>query len=271
MLRASVIVFPGSNCDRDAQTALIATTRAVALAHKTNRPIHLLHVTTADEMAFLQDHKDIATIETTPQHLTLFSPDCYDRLSTLAQMNPPIRDKSHQEALWQAIANGLIDTLGSDHAPHTRDEKAKPYPQSPSGMTGVQTLLPVMLTHVAAGKLSLLRLVDLLCAGPQRVYGIRGKGRIAVGSDADFAIVDLNKKWTIRNSQMASKSGWTPFDGFAARGFVTGTILRGRVMQWEGEVCESPKGIPVRFFSTAAHAPGCLPESTITRPTAACC
>lgn len=232
---------------RDAETALKATMRAVRLARGAGRKIHLLHVTSADEMAFLGDHKDIATIETTPQHLTLFAPDCYDRLGTLAQMNPPIRDKHHQEALWRAIADGTVDVLGSDHAPHTRDEKSKTYPASPSGMTGVQTMLPVMLDHVHHGRLSLMRLVDLLSHGPQRVYQIAGKGRIARGYDADFAIVDLNKKRKITNDWIHSKCGWTPFDGMEVTGFPVGTVLRGKMVMWEDEILESPLGCPVHF------------------------
>lgn len=236
---------------RDAETALRASKRAVKLAREAGRPIHLLHVTSADEMVFLADHKDITTIETTPQHLTLFAPDCYERLGTKAQMNPPIRDKSHQEGLWRAINNGTVDVLGSDHAPHTLEEKAKPYPQSPSGMTGVQTMLPVMLDHVHAGRLSLLRLVDLLSHGPQRVYNIAGKGRIAVGYDADFAIVDLAKQMTITDKWIMSKCGWTPFDGMTVTGWVEGTILRGNPVMWGGEIFESsrkhPAGKPVSF------------------------
>lgn len=256
---------------RDVECALKATKRAVHLAHEAKRKIHLLHVTSGDEMAFLRDHKDIATIETTPQHLTLFAPDCYERLGTKAQMNPPIRDKSHQEALWQAVSDGTVDVLGSDHAPHTLEEKAKEYPQSPSGMTGVQTMLPLMLNHVHEGRLSLLRLVDLLSHGPQRVYQIAGKGRIAAGYDADFAIVDLNKKTTITNKWIQSKCGWTPFDGMPVTGWVIGTILRGKPAMWENTAPESPFGTPLRFLDTALINPENLTKASfqITRPD--CC
>lgn len=232
---------------RDAETALIAVKRAVRLARIAGRKIHILHVTSADEMAFLRDNKDIATVETTPQHLTLFAPDCYDRLGTRAQMNPPIRDITHRDALWRAVTEGTVDVLGSDHAPHTLEEKAKEYPQSPSGMTGVQTMLPVMLDHMNAGRLSLLRLVDLFSHGPQRIYQIAGKGRIAAGYDADFAIVDLNREWTVTNKWIQSKCGWTPFDGMKLKGRVEGTILRGQVVMWDGQASESPKGTPARF------------------------
>ncbi len=232
---------------RDAETALRATTRLIKLAESLGRKVHVLHVTSAGEMAFLADHKDIATVETSPQHLTLEAPDCYDRLGTLAQMNPPIRDATHRAALWQAVRDGVVDMLGSDHAPHTREEKAKPYPQSPSGMPGVQTLLPLMLDHVAAGRLSLERLVDLTSAGPARVFQIIGKGRICVGYDADLTLVDLKARRTITNAWIASRCGWTPFDGTTVTGWPVATILRGAVIMQDDQLVGTARGIPVRF------------------------
>ena len=221
---------------RDEETAVLAVRRALALAEKTKRPIHILHTTTAGEIAILKDKKHLATVETTPQHLTLLAEDCYERLGTRAQMNPPIRDRAHQDALWQGIAQGVVDTVGSDHAPHTLDEKAKPYPSSPSGMPGVQTLVPVMLNHVNAGRLSLARFVDLVCGRPAEIYGLKNKGKIAVGYDADFTVVDLDKKMRISNQWIQSKCGWTPFDGMQVQGWPVGTILRGQVMMWEGDL-----------------------------------
>ncbi len=177
---------------RDAEAALSSTQRLVAIARETGAPIHVLHISTADEMRFLADHKDIASVEVTPHHLT-FSADDYARLGTLLQMNPPVRDAAHREGVWAGVADGTADILGSDHAPHTLEEKAKPYPASPSGMPGVQTLVPVMLDHVAKGRLSLLRFMDMTSAGPARLFGIAGKGRIAVGYDADLTVVDLKR------------------------------------------------------------------------------
>jgi dihydroorotase len=232
---------------RDAETALKATRRLVTLAEKAHRRVHVLHVTTADEMAFLANHKDLATVETTPQHLTLAAPECYDRLGTYAQMNPPIRDAHHRDALWAAISNGIVDVLGSDHAPHTREEKDKPYPQSPSGMTGVQTLVPIMLDHVNAGRLTLERFVDLTSAGPARIYDIAGKGRIAVGYDGDFTIVDMKAEKVITNDWIASRCGWTPFDGKRVTGWPTATIIRGRLVMRDGQLLGNPAGEPVRF------------------------
>jgi dihydroorotase len=232
---------------RDEETAIRATNRVLKLARETGRRVHLLHVTTAEEMAILAGAKDIATVEATPQHLTLAAPDCYRELGTLAQMNPPIRDARHREGLWQAVRDGVVDCIGSDHAPHTLEEKAKPYPTSPSGMAGVQTLLPLLLDHLAAGRLTLERIVDLTSAGPQRIYNIAGKGRIAVGYDADLVLVDLETRRVIRNEWIASRCGWTPFDGREVKGWPKATILRGSFVMREDELIGEPIGQPVRF------------------------
>lgn len=234
---------------RDAEAALIATMRLVRLAETHRRRVHVLHISTAVEMDFLADHKDFASVEVTPHHLTLEAPDCYARLGTYCQMNPPVRDAATRARLWQAIADGTVDVLGSDHAPHTRDEKNHTYPDSHSGMTGVQTLLPIMLDHVNAGRLSLARLVDLTSHGPQRLFGIRGKGRIAVGYDADLSIVDLKRRETITNAQQASRCGWTPYDGVTVTGWPIGTVVRGEVVMWDGEIANAAHGQPVRFAS----------------------
>jgi len=235
---------------RDAQSAILATTRLLKLAREAGRRIHVLHVTTADEMKILAGHKDIATVETTPQHLTLEAPDCYERLGTFAQMNPPIRDGQHRAGLWWGLDQGIVDVIGSDHAPHTREEKAKAYPASPSGMPGVQTLLPLLLDHMNAGRLSLERLVDLTSAGAQRVFGIAGKGRLAVGYDADFTVVDLKKTWRVEEDWLAGKCGWSPFTGMDLTGKPVGTIIRGHRVMWEDELIGAPGGKPVRFQET---------------------
>lgn len=233
---------------RDVESALMATRRILRLAAETGRRLHVLHVSTAEEMTLLAQHKRRVTVEVTPHHLTLCAPDCYERLGSLAQMNPPVRDQRHQDALWRAIQDGLVDVIGSDHAPHTLQEKAKPYPQSPSGMTGVQTLLPVMLDHVHAGRLSLERLVDLTSAGPARIFGLEGKGRIALGFDADLTLVDLGARRTIRNDWIASCSGWTPYDDLDVTGWPVHTIIRGQVVVRDGVLSGQPQGKPLRFL-----------------------
>ena len=236
---------------RDAESAIMSTRRLVGLAKETGARIHVLHVTTRDEMEYLRFHKDVATVEITPQHLTLIAPEAYERLGAYAQMNPPIRSQEHVDALWLwGMQQGVADVLGSDHAPHTKEEKAKPYPASPSGMPGVQTLVPVMLTHVANGRLSLERFIDLTSGGAQRVFGTANKGRMAVSYDADLTIVDMKAKRTITHDQQATRCGWTPFDGFEATGWPMATIVRGRVVMQDGELIGSAHGRPVRFMET---------------------
>ncbi len=237
---------------RDPEAAMIATRRLVGLAEKYRRRVHVLHISTADEIKWLRDHKDWASCEVTPNHLTLVAPDCYERLGTFAQMNPPVRDETHRQGIWAGIADGTVDVLGSDHAPHTIEEKHHPYPESHSGMTGVQTLVPLMLDHVNAGRLSLARLVDLTSAGVQRLFGIIGKGRIAVGYDADFTIVDMGRAETITNGWIQSRSQWTPYDGMKVKGWPVGTLVRGRRVMWQGEIEKIAAGAPVRFLDGAA-------------------
>ena len=235
---------------RDEVAALMATERLVRLARESGKRIHVLHISTKQEIEFLRDHKDVASCEATPHHLTMAAPDCYERLGTRAQMNPPVRSADHREGIWRGIEQGIVDVLGSDHAPHTLEEKAKAYPASPSGMTGVQTLVPLMLDHVNAGRLSLLRFVDLTSAGPARLFNIACKGRIAAGYDADLTIVDLKRSETITDKWIASRAGWTPYDGLRVTGWPVGTFVRGRRVMWQGELVTPSQGEPVRFLET---------------------
>ncbi|CAH2409528.1 dihydroorotase [Mesorhizobium escarrei] len=236
---------------RDEIAALRCTERLVRIARQVRARIHVLHISTFEEIAFLEQHKDVATCEATPHHLTLSAND-YAQLGTLIQMNPPVRASRHRDGIWRGIAQGIIDVLGSDHAPHTLAEKAKPYPASPSGMTGVQTLVPIMLDHVNAGRLTLQRFVDLSSHGPQRIFGMARKGRIAAGYDADFTIVDLKRRETITNAQAGSKAGWTPYDGREVTGWPVGTVVRGRRVMWEGEIVTLGQGRAVEFSEALA-------------------
>jgi len=234
---------------RDEITALQSTQRLVSIARQARARVHILHISTAQEIDFLVDYKDVATLEITPHHLSFETRD-YARLGSLIQMNPPIRDIYHQQRLWQGLTYGMIDVLGSDHAAHRLDEKLKPYPASPSGMPGVQTSVPIMLDHVNQGRLSLERLVDLTSHGPGRIFGISRKGRIAVGYDADLTIVDLQRQAIIRKEDGGSKTGWTPYDGKKVTGWPIGTIIRGQLVMWEGEIVTPSIGQPVTFMET---------------------
>src|ERR1700716_3365856 len=235
---------------RDETAALMATQRLVKLAHETGKRIHVLHISTKEEIEFLRDHKDVASCEATPHHLTLVAPECYERLGTRAQMNPPVRSADHRDGIWRGIGQGIIDVLRSHHAAHTLEEKAKTYPASPSGMTGVQTLVPLMLDHIHAGRLSLQRFVDLTSAGPARLYNIAVKGRMPAGHGADFNIFDPHASETITDKWVASKAGWTPYHGLRVTGWPVGTFVRGRRVMWQGELTTPSTGEPVRFLET---------------------
>jgi dihydroorotase len=236
---------------RSAESSANAVRRVVSIARKTGRRIHVLHITCAQELEILRENKDLVTVEVLPNHLTLHAPDCYDELGARAQQNPPIREKNHQEALWRAVQDGTVDIIGSDHAPHSLDEKAAPYPASPSGTPGVQTMVPIMLDHVNHGRLTLERLVDLLCYGPQRVHQIAGKGRIAAGYDADFTIVDMNKVQKITDEAQHSKAGWSPYHGKDVQGWPVYTIIRGKtVMDHDEIMVDKGFGSAVHFKET---------------------
>ena len=232
---------------RNVECAMSSTRRVVKIAERYNKKIHVLHVTTKEEVDFLAMHKKNVTFETTPQHLTLFAPDCYDKLGTYAQMNPPLRSKEHYDRLWVAIKNNIVDVLGSDHAPHLKSNKDKEYPNTPSGMPGVQTIFPIMIDHVNKGKLTLSQLVNLMCENPCRIFGIKNKGFIKEGYDADLTIVDMSKKVTIKNEMMASKCGWTPFHNHKITGFPVGTIVNGNLVMEDGKILIKSKGKPLEF------------------------
>ncbi|WP_116969897.1 dihydroorotase [Blastomonas sp. UPD001] len=235
---------------RDDESAMLATRRILRLAREAKRRIHILHITTPAELELIAQHKDIATCEVTPQHLTLAGEEAYPRLGSYAQMNPPIRSGAHRDGLWHWLAQGVPDVIGSDHAPHTIEEKSKIYPDTPSGMPGVQTLLPLLLDHMHHGRLSMQRLIDLTSAGAQRIFGLVGKGRIAAGYDADFTIVDLKKRWMVTEDWLQSRCGWSPFTGMELTGKPIGTIIRGNRVMWEDTLADSAIGEPVRFEAT---------------------
>lgn len=232
---------------RDEECAFLGTRRLMALARRTGRPAHILHVSTAEELEYLGGHRDVATVELLVNHLTQVAPDVYEQLGGMGVMNPPIRGPRHRDAAWAAVRDGTADTIGSDHAPHARAAKLRPWPECPAGLTGVQTLVPIMLDHVAAGRLSLARMVDLMCAGPARVYGAVGKGRLAVGYDADFTLVDLKHQRTIEDRWIVSPCGWTPFHGMRVTGWPMATVVRGQVVMQDDEALGSPVGRLVQF------------------------
>ena len=231
---------------RNEECALESTKRVVRIAQKYKKKIHILHISTKEEIDFFADKKENVTFEITPQHLTLFAPNCYEKLKTFSQMNPPLRSKDHYDRLWDAVKESLVSTIGSDHAPHTKEDKNKKYPLSPSGMPGVQTLLPVMLDHVNKGKLKLEQLIKLVCENPSDLFGIKNKGYIKENYDADLTIVDMNKDVVIKDNWIESKCGWTPFNNYKVKGFPVATIINGEIVMENGKINKS-NGKPLVF------------------------
>ena len=232
---------------RNEEVAISSTRKIVKIAKRLNKKAHILHVTTKEEVDFLSQNKGNITFEITPQHLTMYAPDCYNKLGSYAQMNPPIRDKSHYDRLWYAVRNNYNDTIGSDHAPHLKINKQKSYPESPSGMPGVQTILPVMLNHMNDGKIKLNQIIKFLCENPVKIFGIKNKGYIKKDFDADFTIIDLNKVIEIKNENIESKCGWSPFSGHKFKGAPINTIIAGEIKMKDGKIIGEPTGRPLSF------------------------
>ena len=235
------------NIWRNPECSISSTRKIVRIAKKYNKKVHILHVTTKEEVDFLYQNKGNLTFEITPQHLTLSAPDCYNKLGTYAQMNPPIRENNHQERLWYAVKNNINDLIGSDHAPHLKEKKNKQYPDTPSGMPGVQTLLPIMLNHVNEEKLTIKQLIRLICENPVKIFGIQNKGYIKENFDADLTLIDMNKVTIIDNKHIASKCGWTPFHGKKVKGFPVFTIILGKIKMDNGKIIGEPSGLPIKF------------------------
>lgn len=240
---------------RDAESARLCTERLLRLASEARRPVHVLHISTKDELPLLAGAKAAGmpvTCEITPQHLSL-NADLYESMGSLLQMNPPIRSEEHRAALFEAFQAGLFDIIGSDHAPHTLEEKSKPYPKSPSGMPGVQTLLPVMLDWVNKGALDISALVRMTSENPARIYGLRDKGFLSPGGHADLVLVDMDAEWEVTPDWLQSKCGWSPYTGSHLKGRVEHVLLRGSYAVRDRALVGEPRGKSVRFTWKASH------------------
>ena len=229
---------------RTTEAAITCTQRLVQLAKVYNTRLHICHLTTKDEADYLSIEKKGTNIttEVCPQHLFLQAPDIYEKIGTYAQINPPIRDSKHATALWKALKNGTIDCMGTDHAPHTKEEKNKPFGQAPSGMPGVDTHLPLLLNQVSQKNCTLNDVQKWVSHQPAQLFGIKNKGFLEVGYDADIVAVDLEKKWTIKGEESFSKCKWSAFEGETITGKPIITFVNGNIVYREGNMTKEHKG-----------------------------
>ncbi|NDC83381.1 dihydroorotase [bacterium] len=234
---------------RDDAAALKATQLAVSLAKRFNRRLHILHLTTLDEALFLEKEVNtgLITTEVSPQHLLLWGPEIYNRLGTLAQINPPIRTKRHADGLWRALKNGVIQCIATDHAPHTLDEKLQAFGKAPSGMPGIETSLPLLLTLVNQNRCTIKDVCRWTSEAPAQLFGIRGKGRIETGFDADLVLVDLKARRIIKNNTTVSRCGWSAFEGHKIQGLPIATFVNGQMVFREGDFFTDIKGKEIQI------------------------
>ncbi len=232
---------------QDNQAALLATKLALKLSNKYQRRLHILHMSTAEEADLLRENKPSwVTAEVTPQHL-LLNIHAYGEIGTLAQMNPPLRSPHDNEVLWQALRDGVIDFIATDHAPHTLAEKAQEYPNTPSGMPGVETSLALMLTAAMSGKCTVAQVANWMSTAVASSYGIPNKGAIAPGYDADLVLVDLNTYRPVLREELLTKCGWSPFEGWNLTGWAHTTIVGGQIAYHEGKVNTEVRGQALSF------------------------
>lgn len=232
---------------QDSQAALNATQLALKLAAKYQRRLHILHLSTGAEADLLRQSKPAwVTAEVTPQHLLLNTGD-YAKLGTLLQMNPPIRSAQDNAVLWQALLDGVIDFIATDHAPHTLAEKAQGYPLTPSGMPGVETSLPLMLTQAKAGRCTVAQVARWMSTAVAKAYKIPGKGLIAPGYDADLVLVDMEHTHPVLREEVRSKCGWSPFEGWELTGWPVYTIVGGQVAFERGQLHPEVRGRALTF------------------------
>ena len=232
---------------QDNQAALLATQLALKLSNKYQRRLHILHLSTGEEAELLRQEKPSwVTAEVTPQHL-LLNTSAYEKIGSLAQMNPPLRATRDNEILWQALLDGVIDFIATDHAPHTLAEKAQVYPNTPSGMPGVETSLPLMLTQAVQGRCTVAQVANWMSAAVAKAYKIPNKGKIAPGFDADLVLVDLDNYRPVVREEMVTKCGWSPFEGWNLTGWPVVTVVGGKVVFENGKLDTTVRGEALRF------------------------
>lgn len=231
---------------RDEAAAVKGTRRAIDLAVRHRHRFHVLHVSTAAELPLIAESKPWVTAEVCPHHL-FFNIEDYQTLGSLVQMNPSIKTAEDNRRLWQALLDGTVQVIATDHAPHTLEEKRQPYPASPSGLPAVENSLALFLDQVNRGACRLEQVSHWMSDAPARVWGIVGKGRIAKGYDADLVLVDLQQPRRIENTAQHTKAKWSPWHGTTLTGWPVATWVAGRCVYRDGRFDHAVRGTKPRF------------------------
>lgn len=232
---------------RDPKCALKMVKRLCELAKDHNRPIHICHVSTEAEIDVINEYRGVGvTCEVAPHHLVL-SEDDYDYLGNFIKVNPPVRSQVDVFGLWKCLKMGMIDIIATDHAPHTSEEKEVPYVQAPSGLPGVETLLPILLNTVNNDGMTLEEVVKLCCERPAEIFKLEGKGKIEKGFDADLVVVDMDMEKTLQNEDVFSKCGWSPYADSVFMGWPIMTFVDGQLVFESGKIVGNPLGNDVKF------------------------
>lgn len=227
---------------RNDMVAFTAARRAVHIAKKYGGRLHICHMSTKKEAELMSKYpEDTITCEVAPHHLN-FTVSDYAEKGNLIKMNPPVRSMKDVDALWEALRDGTVSIIATDHAPHLLKEKEQDYWHAPAGVPGVEFSLPLMLNSVNEGLIELADVVRLMCEGPATLYDIKNKGLLKVGYDADLTVVDMGMVKEVRNEDVKSKCGWSPYSGMNLRGWPVMTFLRGILMMENGKIVSGEKG-----------------------------
>ena len=235
---------------RDVKACLLSSSFAVQLAKKHGTRLHVLHLTTKDELNLFQNDLPLAqkriTAEVCVHHL-YFHAGHYARLGNQIKCNPAIKGNAHRLALWEALLDDRLDVIATDHAPHTVEEKGQPYLQAPSGLPLVQHSLNLMLDFYHAGKISLEKIVEKMCHAPAIAFAVEGRGFLDEGCWADLAVVDVAQRWTINPQNLFYHCQWSPLTGKRVYGRVRSTIVSGHLAWHEGRFNEEKMGERLLF------------------------
>ena len=220
------------NAIRNRQCAIKGTELILKLSEEIGNKIYIAHVSTAEEIEMIKKYKlnNQVFCEVTPHHF-LLNESILKKVGNFGKVNPSLRSEKDNQALWDAILDGTVDTIGTDHAPHTIEEKQQEYENAPSGFPGLETCLPLLLNEVNEGNLKLEKLVELTSKNPAKIFNLEKRGEIKIGNYADLTVIDMNKKWKIDASNFYTKAKYSPFDGMEVTGKIIMTFVCGKMFE----------------------------------------